>query len=61
MTTHQYVVVIAIDFSHAFNTVRHATLMNKMVELNVPDSVKQLVSPWLTTLLAIYSVQNVVD
>jgi len=36
-TTHQYVVVIALDFSKAFDTVCHATLLRKMADLNIPD------------------------
>ena len=39
LTTHQFVVVIALDFSKAFDTVRHYTLLNKMAELEIPDNV----------------------
>ena len=37
LTTHQYVVVIALDFSKAFDTVRYYTLLSKMAELEIPD------------------------
>jgi len=39
LTTHQYVIVVALDFSKAFDSVRHATLLGKMVELDIPDDV----------------------
>jgi len=39
LTTHNYVTVIALDFSKAFNTVRHATRLNKMADLNMPNEV----------------------
>jgi len=43
-TTHMlvnnpYVVVIAIDFTKAFDTVRQATLIEKLAMLNLPDNV----------------------
>lgn len=34
-----YVIVIAIDFTKAFDTVRHATLVEKLAMLNLPDNV----------------------
>ena len=42
MQTDDYVVyvhVLAFDFSKAFDTVRHASLMNKLAQLAIPDSV----------------------
>jgi len=39
LTTDNYVIVIALDFSKAFDTVRHATLLNKMADLNMLDVV----------------------
>jgi len=39
LATHNYVTVIALDFSKAFNTVRHATRLNKMADLNMPNEV----------------------
>ena len=33
-----YVTVIAVDFSKAFDTVRHATLLEKMAQLSIPDN-----------------------
>ena len=39
LTTNQFVVVYALDFSKAFDTVRHATLLEKLAMLNIPDSV----------------------
>jgi len=34
-----YVVVIAVDFSKAFDSVRHATLLEKVAQLSIPDNV----------------------
>jgi hypothetical protein len=36
LQSNPYVVVISLDFSKAFDTVRHATLLNKMAELDLP-------------------------
>ena len=32
-----FVIVIALDFSKAFDTVRHSTLMEKLAQLDIPD------------------------
>jgi len=37
--TNPYVIVITLDFSKAFDTVRNSTLLNKMAQLDVPDHV----------------------
>ena len=34
-----YVVVIALDFTKAFDSVRHSTLLHKMASMNLPDEV----------------------
>jgi len=39
LTTQPYVVVIALDFSKAFDNVRHSTILNKMADLDTPDDV----------------------
>ena len=36
---HPYVIVISLDFSKAFDTVRHATLIQKFAQLDIPDAV----------------------
>jgi len=38
-TSYSYVHIIALDFSKAFDTVRHSTLMNKLASLPLTDSV----------------------
>jgi hypothetical protein len=39
LTTNPYVVVYGLDFSKAFDTVRHATLLEKIAMLELPDCV----------------------
>jgi len=39
LSTNPYVRVFALDFSKAFDTVRHFTLMEKMAHLSLPDEV----------------------
>jgi len=39
LSTNAYVHVIAFDFSKAFDTVRHETMMNKMASLELPDNI----------------------
>ena len=38
LTTQPFVRVFAIDFSKAFDTVRHAVLMEKMARIAIPDA-----------------------
>ena len=37
LSTNAFVGVFALDFSKAFDTIRHATLMDKMAQLELPD------------------------
>ena len=37
LSCHPYVHVIALDFSKAFDTVRHSTLLEKLAKLDLPD------------------------
>ena len=39
LTTNPYVIVISLDFSKAFDTVRHSTLLEKLAQLDIPDNV----------------------
>jgi len=39
LTTSDYVHVFAFDFSKAFGTVRHHSLMTKMATLELPDNI----------------------
>jgi len=39
LTNYQYVTVIALDFTKAFDTVRHSTLLDKMADLAMSDEV----------------------
>jgi len=44
LSTNPYVIVISLDFSKAFDTVRYSTLLNKLAQLDLPDHVYN----WLT-------------
>jgi len=44
LITNPYVIVLSLDYSKSFDTVRHATLMEKLAQLDLPDSVYN----WLT-------------
>jgi hypothetical protein len=39
LRSNAYVTVISMDFSKAFDTVRHVTLMDKFAKLNMPDNI----------------------
>ena len=39
LASHDSVSVIALDFTKAFDTVRHATLLHKMANIGIPDAV----------------------
>ena len=39
MATDQFVIVIALDFYKAFDTVRHNATLSKMALLNIPDAI----------------------
>ena len=38
-TVNPYVIVISVDFSKAFDTVRHFNLLHKMAQLDIPNEV----------------------
>ena len=42
LLTHDYVHVIALDFSKAFDTVRHYTLVSKLANFTLPDYLHNL-------------------
>jgi len=50
LTSHQYVRLLCFDFSKAFDTVRHATLMHKMAALAVPDIIYNWIKDFHRTL-----------
>ena len=39
LASNDYVRVFALDFTEAFDTVRHSSLMNKFAKMNLPDAV----------------------
>ena len=39
IATHPYVIVYALDFSKAFDSVRHSAVLNKFCRMNLPDNV----------------------
>jgi Reverse transcriptase (RNA-dependent DNA polymerase) len=56
LVTEPFVIVLALDFSKAFDTVQHSTLMEKLAQLDSPDHVH---NGWLTFLPFIYTVTNI--
>ena len=45
---HPYVIAISLDFSKAFDTVRHATLLQKFAQLDIPDAVYNWLADYFT-------------
>ena len=39
LTINEFVIVLALDFSKAFDTVRHSTLLNKYSQMDIPDHI----------------------
>jgi len=48
LSSNAYVRVFALDFSKAFDTVRHAMLLDKMTNLQMPDQVFNWIKDFLT-------------
>jgi len=57
LTTNPYVVVISLDFSKAFDTVWHSTLLDKLARLELPDGVYN----WLVNFFEGHSHWNLVQ
>ena len=51
LETEPYVVVISLDFSKAFDTVWHSTLLHKLAQLHIPDQIYN----WLVDFFANHS------
>jgi len=47
LTTNPYVIVIALDFSKAFDTVHHSCLLDKLVQLNIHDNIYNWILDYL--------------
>ena len=39
LSSEPYVIVISLDFSKAFDTVRHSSLLHKLAQLDLPDNI----------------------
>jgi len=48
LASNPHVIVIAIDFSKAFHTVWHKTLLDKMSQLDIPDNIFRFPNTTLT-------------
>jgi len=51
LSDYPYVIVISLDFSKAFDTVRHTTLLQKFAQLDIPNAVYN----WLVDYFASHS------
>ena len=47
LNTNDYVIIISLDFSKAFDTVRHSTLAIKLAQLQVPDNIYNWLAEYL--------------
>ena len=48
LQTYEYVHLIALDFSKAFDTVRHSSLISKLADLSLPDNVFHWLADYLS-------------
>jgi len=48
MAGNDYVRVFALDFTKAFDTVRHSRLMHKFAKINLPDAAYNWIKDFLT-------------
>ena len=39
LATNDYILLYALDFSKAFDTVRHSTMLEKFAKLDLPDNI----------------------
>ena len=51
LSVHPYAIIISLDFSKAFDTLRHSTLLQKFAQLDIPD----VVYNWLVDYFACHS------
>jgi Reverse transcriptase (RNA-dependent DNA polymerase) len=49
LVTESFVIVLVLDFSKAFDTVRHSTLMEKLAQLDIPDHVYNWLADFSTS------------
>jgi Reverse transcriptase (RNA-dependent DNA polymerase) len=49
LVTKSFVIVLALDFSKAFDTVRYSTLIEKLAQLNIPDHVYSWLADFFTS------------
>jgi len=47
LSTEPYVIVLSLDFSKAFDTVRHLTLLQKLAQLDIPDHIYNWLADFL--------------
>ena len=47
LTANSYFIVIALDFSKAFDTVRHSAVLQKLAQLDIPDHIFNWISDYL--------------
>ena len=47
LTANSYVIVVALDFSKAFDTVRHSSVLQNLAQLDIPDHIFNWISDYL--------------
>ena len=55
LLSNPYVAVISLDFSKAFDTVRHSTLLEKLAQLNMPANAYN----WLVDFFSVNTLHGV--
>ena len=58
LSTNEYVRVFAFDFSKAFDTVRHSTLMSKLATMQLPRRTRPIALPCLLTGSAVMGIKQ---
>ena len=56
LQTNPYVIVYAMDFSKAFNSVRHKSVLNEFSQLSIPDHIYNWIERFLQAPLTLHKI-----
>jgi hypothetical protein len=57
LDTNQFVIVYALDFSKAFDSVRHSAVLNKYLQLEMPDNIYNWIESFFLTTQTVPSLE----